>query len=539
MRGREILNDPSVNRGTAFTREERDRLGLHGLLPPRVETQEEQVARIIENCDRKPSDIERYIFLMALQDRNEALFYRTIIDHLRKIMPLVYTPTVGQAGQEYGHIFRSGPRGLYVTAEDRGSIGRVLDNWAERDVRVIVVTDGERILGLGDLGANGMVIPLGKLALYSAAGGIDPAKTLPILLDVGTNNESLRADPMYLGLRQPRLTGDEYLEFIDEFVEAVEKRFPNSLIQFEDFSTPNAHKLLARYRDRHCSFNDDIQGTAAVGLAGLLAALRITGGDLVDQRAVFLGAGSANTGIGDLFIHALVEEGVDQADALRRVWLIDSGGLVVRSRSGLASHKRPFAHEHEPLTDLVEVIETIAPTALIGATGYPGTFDRPALEAMARINRRPIVFALSNPTSKSECTAEQAYEWTDGRVVFASGSPFDAVEYGGKTVSPGQANNVYVFPGMGLGVMVSEARRVTREMFLDAARAAASVVTQERLDEGSIFPPLAEIRKVSAAIAVAVCRRAAEQGLARAELPADLEGHVLASMYWPEYTPVD
>lgn len=538
MRGREILNDPTLNRDTAFTQDERDRLGLHGLLPPRVETQEEQVARIIENCDRKPSDIERYIFMMALQDRNEALFYRTIIDHLRKIMPLVYTPTVGQAGQEYGHIFRSS-RGLYVSAEDGGSIDRVLENWPERGVRVIVVTDGERILGLGDLGANGMVIPIGKLVLYTAAGGIDPAKTLPIQLDVGTNNESLRVDPMYLGLRQPRLTGDEYLEFVDEFVEAVEKRFPDSLIQFEDFSTPNAHKLLARYRDRHCSFNDDIQGTAAVGLAGLLAALRITGGDLVDQRVVFLGAGSANTGIGDLFIRALVEDGLDEAEAHRRVWLIDSGGLVVRSRSDLASHKHPFAHEHEPVTDLIEVIEAIAPTALIGATGHAGTFNRPALESMARINRRPIVFALSNPTSQSECTAEQAYEWTDGRVVFASGSPFDPLEYGGNTVSPGQANNVYVFPGMGLGVLVSKARRVTREMFLDAARAAASTVTQERLDEGSIFPPLAEIRKVSAAIAVAVCRRAAEQGLARAELPADLEGHVFASMYRPEYTPVD
>jgi malate dehydrogenase (oxaloacetate-decarboxylating)(NADP+) len=538
MRGRDILNDPSLNRGTAFTQEERDRLGLHGLLPPRVETQEEQVARNIENCDRKPSDIERYIFLMALQDRNEALFYKTIIDHLRKIMPLVYTPTVGQAGQEYGHIFRSA-RGLYVTAEDRGSIVRVLDNWAERDVRVIVVTDGERILGLGDLGANGMVIPLGKLALYTAAGGIDPTKTLPILLDVGTNNESLRADPMYLGLRRPRMTGDEDLEFVDEFVEAVEASFPDSLLQFEDFSTANAHKLLGRYRDRYCTFNDDIQGTAAVGLAGLLAALRITGQDLVDQRVVFLGAGAASTGINQLLIRALMDEGLDEADARGRAWLIDSRGLVVRSRTDLEPHKLPFAREHGPMTDLLEVIESIEPTVLIGATGHPGTFDRPALEAMARINERPIVFALSNPTSQSECTAEQAYKWTDGRVVFATGSPFDAVEYGGRTLAPGQANNVYVFPGVGLGVTVCKASRVTQEMFLDAARAAASMVTQERLDEGSIYPRLAEIREVSAAIAVAVCRRAIQQGLARADLPEDLESHVQAAMYRPEYTPLD
>jgi malate dehydrogenase (oxaloacetate-decarboxylating)(NADP+) len=538
MRGRDILNDPSLNRGTAFTQEERDRLGLHGLLPPRVETQEEQVARNIENCDRKPSDIERYIFLMALQDRNEALFYKTIIDHLRKIMPLVYTPTVGQAGQEYGHIFRSA-RGLYVTAEDRGSIVRVLDNWAERDVRVIVVTDGERILGLGDLGANGMVIPLGKLALYTAAGGIDPTKTLPILLDVGTNNESLRADPMYLGLRRPRMTGDEYLEFVDEFVEAVEASFPDSLLQFEDFSTANAHKLLGRYRDRYCTFNDDIQGTAAVGLAGLLAALRITGQDLVDQRVVFLGAGAASTGINQLLIRALMDEGLDEADARGHAWLIDSRGLVVRSRTDLEPHKLPFAREHGPMTDLLEVIESIEPTVLIGATGHPGTFDRPALEAMARINERPIVFALSNPTSQSECTAEQAYKWTDGRVVFATGSPFDAVEYGGRTLAPGQANNVYVFPGVGLGVTVCKASRVTQEMFLDAARAAASMVTQERLDEGSIYPRLAEIREVSAAIAVAVCRRAIQQGLARADLPEDLESHVQAAMYRPEYTPLD
>ncbi len=538
MKGREILHDPILNRGTAFTEEERDRLGLRGLLPPRVETQEEQVARNIENCDRKPSDIEHYIFFMALHDQNEALFYRTIMDHLRKIMPLVYTPTVGQAGQEYGHIFRSA-RGLYVTADDRGSIDRVLANWPERDVRVIVVSDGERILGLGDLGANGMVIPIGKLVLYTAAGGIDPTKTLPILLDVGTNNESLRVDPMYLGLSQPRLVGDEYLEFVDEFLQAVDNTFPNSLIQFEDFSTPNAHKLLERYRDRHCSFNDDIQGTAAVVLAGLLAALRITGGDLADQKLVLLGAGAANTGISELLIRALVEQGMDETEARRRTWLIDSRGLVVRSRTDLEAHKLPYAHEHQPMTDLREIVEALEPTILIGATGHPGTFDRPALEAMARINERPIVFALSNPTSKSECTAEQAYQWTEGRVVFATGSPFDPVEYGGKTFSPGQGNNVYIFPGVGLGVMVSKASRVTQEMFLDAARAAAGMVTQERLDEGSIYPPLAEIRKVSAAIGVAVCRRAVEQGLARAELPADLEGHVRAAMYRPEYTPID
>lgn len=533
MRGHDILDNPRLNRSTAFTPEERDRYGLRGLLPPVVETQEQQIARVLENCARKPSDIERYIFLMTLQNRNESLFYRTMIEHLREMLPLVYTPTVGQAAQEYAHIYR-GSNGLYVTVEDRGRIEEVLRNWRTDAVRVIVVTDGERILGLGDLGVNGITIPIGKLALYVAAGGIEPRATLPIVLDVGTNNETLRDDRMYLGLRRPRATGEEYDAFLDEFVRAVTKVFPDALLQFEDFSTANAHRLLSRYRDRVRTFNDDIQGTAAVGLAGLVAALRITRGALADQRVLFMGAGAANTGIAALLADALVKGGLSRDEAHQRAWFIDSQGLVVASREGLAEHKRPFAHDHAPVADLLTIVEEVRPTALIGATGQPGVFDRPVVEAMARINDRPIIFALSNPTSQAECTAEQAYDWTGGRAVFASGSPFEPVEIDGKTLVPGQGNNVYIFPGMGLGILVSGVSRVPDSLFLAAARALATTVSEERLASGSVYPPLSSIREVSAAIAAEVWRQACDEGLAACDCPDDAVATIRASMYRPE-----
>jgi len=533
--GHELLNDPIRNRGTGFSQEERQAFGLRGLLPPAVETLEDQVARVFEQITSKPTALESYIFLMALQDQNETLFYRAILDHIDSVMPIIYTPTVGEAARQYGAIFRR-PRGLYVTAEDRGSVVEVLHNWSETDVRVIVVTDGSRILGLGDLGANGMTIPIGKLALYTAAGGIPPENTLPIMLDVGTDNESLLERPTYLGLRRPRLKGDPYLEFLDEFVAAVGKVFPEALLQFEDFATENAIALLARYRDRICMFNDDIQGTAGVTLAGLLAALRVTGGELTEQTLLFVGAGSANTGIADLVADEMVARGLDLEAARGRCWFMDSKGLIVRGRERLKPHTLPYAHPHAEIGDLVTAIEALRPTVLIGATGRPGIFTQEALEAVARVNERPIVFALSNPTSRSEATAEEAYRYTQGRAVFASGSPFDPVTLeGNRTFVPGQSNNVYIFPGIGLGVMACRIRRVTDAMFRAAAAAVAEAVPEERLESGALFPELDTIRQVSVAIAVAISRIAFEEGLTEIEEPRDLRAHVESAMYRPSY----
>ncbi len=485
----DLLHDPRLNKGTAFTEAERDLLGLRGLLPAHTQTQQEQVNRVMENLRRKPTPLERYIFLLALLDRNELLFYRIILDHVEEMLPLIYTPTVGQACQEFSHIFRRA-RGLFISAEDRGRVAEVLRNWPDRDVRVIVVTDGERILGLGDLGANGMGIPIGKLILYSVCAGIPPARCLPITIDVGTNNPALLTDPLYLGLHQRRTRGEEYDSLLDELMSSVTKIFPQALVQFEDFARDNAFRLLARYREHVCSFNDDIQGTASVVLAGLYGALRITGEALVDQRFVFFGAGEAGTGIANLIIARMVEKGLPEAEARRRCWFIDSRGLVVSSRDDLAEYKRPFAHDHELLSDGVSIVETLKPTALIGVTGKAGAFSRPILEAAARVNPRPIIFALSNPTSMAECTAEEAYRWTDSRAIFASGSPFDPVTFGGQRFVPAQGNNAYIFPGVGLGVIACESRLVTDEMFLAAAHALANHVSEADLSAGRVYPRL-------------------------------------------------
>jgi malate dehydrogenase (oxaloacetate-decarboxylating)(NADP+) len=526
----EYLHDPRLNKGTSFTDAERDALGLHGLLPPRVTTQDEQQARIIENFLLKPSPIEQYIYLISLQDRNEHLFYRTVMSHVEEMLPVLYTPTVGEACVRFGHIFRR-PRGLYVTAKDRGRVREVLRNWPEHEVRMIVVTDGERILGLGDLGANGMGIPIGKLSLYTACAGVDPAMCLPLTIDVGTNREEIRNDPLYLGLSQPRVRGEEYAALLEEFVMAVQDVFPAAVIQFEDFATDNAIHLLARYRDRVCCFNDDIQGTAAVTLAGLISAARITGQPLLEQKVLFLGAGSAATGIADLIVSALVREGMPEATARQRCWFIDSRGLVVAGRANLADYKLPYAHPHAEAAGLLEAVEALKPTAIVGVSAMGSSFTEPAVRAMARINPRPIIFPLSNPTSKSECTAEQAYTWTEGRAVFASGSPFPTARFNGKTFLPRQGNNAYIFPGVGLGVIVSKASRVTDTMFYAAARSLAHQVTQESLDAGSLFPPLSDIRKVSVEIAAAVAEVAYEEGLAKAPRPADLREAVRKQMY--------
>ena len=533
-RGVDLLHDPVLNKGTAFTEAERDRLGLRGLLPARVSTQEGQVARVLENIRRKTSDIEKYIFLISLQDRNENLFYRVVMENLEEMMPLIYTPTVGQGCQEFGHIFRR-PRGLYITYKDRGRVRQLLRNWPYRDIRMIVVTDGERILGLGDLGANGMGIPVGKLSLYTACAGIHPTQCLPVTLDVGTNNETLLKDPLYIGVPERRLRGAAYDELVDEFITGVQEIFPKACIQLEDFGNTNAFRLLHHYRNRACTFDDDIQGTAGVALAGVYSALRITGDKLSDHKFLFLGAGEAGIGIGDLIVTGLMEEGMTEAEARLKCWFVDSKGLVVQSRTDLVEHKLPYAHDHVSVTDFQAAVESLKPTALIGVSGMPRTFTKPVVEAMARLNRRPILFALSNPTSKSECTAEEAYTWSEGRAIFASGSPFPPVMYKGKAFVPGQGNNAYIFPGVGLGVIASETARVTDEMFFVAAKTLADLVTEDDLGEGRIYPSLTRIRDVSAAIATAVANLAFQRGLTTMSRPVNLAAHVKAQMYEPTY----
>ncbi len=533
LRGRDILANPHTNKSTAFTREERDRHGLRGLLPHQMEVQDVQVQRVLENLRRKDNDLERYITLMTLQGRNERLFYKVMLENVDEIGPLIYTPTVGQACKEFAHIFREA-RGFYVTPEDRGCIRSMLDNWPEDDVRVVVVTDGSRILGLGDLGSNGMGIPIGKLALYTACAGIDPAQCLPVMFDIGTNNEELLKDPLYLGVPHERIDGDDYFSLMDEFVEAITDAYPKALVQFEDFLSPKAYALLERFRDRILCFNDDIQGTAAVVLAGLCAATRVIEKPLGEQRFMFLGAGSAATGIGDLLTVALTEQGLSRQEARARLWFVDEKGLVTSARDDLAPHNLPYAHDHAPL-GFIEALREFEPHALIGATAHAGAFTREAVETMAANHDRPVLFALSNPTSSAECTAEQAYHWTAGKAIFASGSPFDPVRLGDREFHPGQGNNAYIFPGVGLGAVGCQARGVTDGMFLAAADALAQRVSEDDLALGALYPPRSEIREISLDIAVAVAERAYEQDLATLPRPADLRAHLRESMYDPSY----
>jgi malate dehydrogenase (oxaloacetate-decarboxylating)(NADP+) len=530
----DLLLDPRVNKGTAFSQLERELLGVRGLLPARVFSEDAQVERNISNLRRKESDFERYLALSALAERNQTLFYRVLLDHVAELMPVVYTPTVGEACQRYGYIYQR-PRGLFVSAVDRGQIAAVLRTWPERDIRVIVVTDGSRILGLGDLGAHGMGIPVGKLILYTVCAGVHPEQCLPITLDVGTDNEELREDPVYIGLQQPRMHGREYDDFLAEFVAAVREVFPQALLQFEDFSNQTAFRLLAHYRDELRCFNDDIQGTAAVALAGIFSALRITQRPLQDQRLLFLGAGEAGIGIADLFVKAVTDAGIALEVARAQCWFFDSRGLVIQSRADLNENKRRYAQPHPPTTDLLTAVKQLRPTALIGVSGQPQTITQPMVEAMCMAHERPIVFALSNPTSKAECTAAQAYEWSQGRAIFASGSPFPACTFEGRELVPGQGNNAYIFPGVGLGVVASGASRVVDEMFAVAARTLALQVRQEDLDRGSIYPPLTAIRDVSAHIAAAVAEVAFARGLATVPRPKDLLAWIRSQVYVPSY----
>jgi malate dehydrogenase (oxaloacetate-decarboxylating)(NADP+) len=533
-RGTALLRDPTLNKGTAFSDAEREMLGLRGLLPPHISTQEEQVTRVLENFRRLQTPLAKYIMLESLQDRNEALFYRVVLENPDEMMPIIYTPTVGLACQQFGHIYRR-PRGLYVSAADRGRIQQVLSNWPYREAAIIVVTDGERILGLGDLGANGMGIPIGKLALYTACAGVHPRRCLPVMLDVGTNNETLLTDPLYVGTRRKRLAGAEFDELVEEFIEATQAVFPGVLVQFEDFANHNAFRLLQRYRDRICSFNDDIQGTASVTVAGIFSALRVTKKKMSEQTFLCLGAGEAATGISDLLVAAMRADGLSETQARARCWLVDSKGLVVAERRELAEHKKPYAHAHAPVGDFIGAVKALKPTAIIGVGATPNTFTREVIETMTQLNEYPIVFALSNPTSRAECTAEQAYQWSGGKALFASGSPFDPVDYNGKRYVPRQGNNSYIFPGVGLGVTAVAASRVTDDMFMAAARALAETVTASDLAQGSLYPPLQAIRAASLQVATAVAEVAYRDVLAGIERPGDLTEHIRAQMYVPEY----
>ena len=532
-RGISLLRDPLVNKGTGFSQKERDALGLRGLLPATQLTIQAQAERVLTNLRRLPNDLDKYVALNALHDRNETLFFRVVCDNIDEIQPLIYTPTVGLACQRFGNIFQR-PRGLFISANDRGRIARLLKNWPY-PAKLIVVTDGERILGLGDLGANGMGIPVGKLSLYSACAGVNPEVCLPVMLDVGTNNEQLLKDPYYVGLRRKRLTGKAYYDFIDEFITAARKAFPSVLIQFEDFANHSAFQLLDKYRTHYCVFNDDIQGTAAVALAGLFSALRIKGGKLSEERLLFLGAGEAATGIADLVVTAMMAEGLSEAEARKRIWLVDSRGLVVKDREGLNKHKLPYAHEHASVGDFLSAIKTLKPTAIIGVAAVGGTFTLEVLRTMAEINEQPIVFALSNPTSKAECSAEEAYRHTDGRALFACGSPYDPVTLNGKTFVPRQGNNSYIFPGVGLGAIACGATLVTDEMFMAAARTLAGLVTDDDLKQGSLYPALPRIREVSLQIAAAVARVAYRRSLAAQQKPKNLLAHIKGKVYEARY----
>ncbi|MDH3274250.1 MAG: NAD-dependent malic enzyme [Gammaproteobacteria bacterium] len=533
-RGVKILHDPVRNKGTAYTDAERDFLKLRGLLPPRVHTPAEQELRVLGNIREKPTDLERYLYLVALQDRNETLFYRVVMNHIEEMMPIIYTPTVGKACQEFQHIYRT-PRGFYVSLQDRGKVRELLHNWPHKDTRIMVVTDGERILGLGDLGADGMGIPIGKLALYTACSGIHPTHCMPVMLDVGTDNEKLLNDPLYNGLERRRKRGEQYDELVEEFIEAANEVFPGVLIQFEDFGNSNAFRFLEQYRSKACIFNDDIQGTGAVALSGIIAAMRVTGGRLQEQKILFLGAGEAGIGIADTFVSALAELGIAPEEGRKQCWFVDSKGLLVQGRDNMASQKLPYAHPHHHIVDFLQAVKALKPTAILGLSGQPSTFNEDVVKAMAEFNDRPIIFALSNPTSQAECTAEQAYRWSEGRAIFASGSPFDPVKIDNRTFVPGQGNNAYIFPGVGLGVIVSQARTVTNEMFLAAAHSLAKQVSESDLERGRIYPPLTRIRQVSALIAQDVAKIAYDEGLTDKEEPDDILADIHEYMYQPVY----
>lgn len=545
LSGRALLEQPLLNKGSAFTEAERRELGLTGLLPPGVSTFEVQLERIYGNYRQKTSNLERYIHLVSLQDRNETAFYRLVADHLTQMVPMIYTPVVGEACQAYSRIYRR-PRGLYIAYPQLDSIDAVLANLGEQEVSIIVVTDGERILGLGDLGIGGMGIPIGKLSLYTVCAGIHPATTLPIILDVGTNNQALLDDPLYLGWRHTRVRGEQYDHFIEAFITAVTRRFPRVLLQWEDFAKSNAARLLDRYRDRLCSFNDDIQGTGAVTLAAAMAGAAVGGAQLKDQRVVLLGAGSAAAGITAQLVNAMRSEGLTDEQARRRIWLVDSQGLVHSRRTDPDAFKREYAQPFEEVSgwsdragaiSLLDVVKRAQPTILIGTAAQPQAFNEQIVREMARHVERPIIFPLSNPTSKCEALPVDVIAWTEGRALVATGSPFEDVEYGGRRICIDQCNNAYIFPGVGLGVIAAQARRVTDAMFVAAARALSDLSPARRDPSQPLLPPLSEVRQVSKHVAIAVATEAQRAGLAEPMSREEFLRRIDAVMWTPTYLP--
>ncbi|XP_072289241.1 NAD-dependent malic enzyme, mitochondrial [Eucyclogobius newberryi] len=537
-KGKPLMLNPRTNKGMAFSLEERQLLGLHGLLPPKVETQDTQAMRFQKNLKKMTDPLEKYVYLMGIQERNERLFYRVLMEDIEELMPIVYTPTVGLACTQYGHIFRR-PKGLFISIKDRGHIRSILDNWPEQSVAAVVVTDGERILGLGDLGVYGMGIPVGKLCLYTACAGIRPEKCLPVVIDVGTDNETLLKDPLYMGLYQKRDRTQAYDDLIDEFMEAVvEKYGQDTLIQFEDFGNHNAFRFLRKYREKYCTFNDDIQGTAAVALAGLLAAQRAVGKPITEHRVLFLGAGEAALGIANLIVMAMMERGMTQAEARDKIWMFDKYGLLVTERSDIDSNQEGFVHDSPGnVQSFLDAVNTIKPTAIIGVSGAGRLFTPDVIKAMGALNDRPIIFALSNPTTKAECTADDAYTLTDGRCLFASGSPFGPVTLSdGRVITPGQGNNAYIFPGVSLAVILSGVRHISDTVFLEAAKNLAEQLSDKELQEGRLYPPLSDIREVSMQMAVKVMEFVYANGMAfRYPEPMEKNAFVRSTVWNIEY----
>ena len=532
--GRSIIRYPRKNKGTAFTLEEREKYGLIGLMPNTVESMETQIRRVHIQLDNFELPIQKYMYLTNLLDSNETLFFKTIISEPAKYLPLVYTPTVGEACERFGHIARQ-TRALFISIEQKDNIKELLKNWPVKDVRFTVVTNGERILGLGDLGICGVGIPIGKLILYTSCGGVPPEYTLPIVLDAGTNNQTFINDPLYPGLKKKRVSGAAFDDFVEAFVAAVNEVFPKICIQWEDFAGKDAIRILDKYYDKVCTFNDDMQGTAGVATAGIITASRFSGKPFREQKVLFLGAGAAAFGIADMLVHKFQKDGLSKEEALERVWMFDVNGLLVKSRTDLADYQKPFAHESEPSDDFAKSILNIKPTAIIGVSTVGGAFNQQVIENMCVVNERPVIFPYSNPTSRSECTAEQAYTWSKGKAIFASGSPFAPVTFEGRTFTPGQGNNVYIFPAIGLAVFATEANRVTNEMFVTAAEAVAEQITEEDFAKGLIYPHINNILDVSYNVAVKVAEKIFESGLAGIKKPKDLRTFIKSKMYEPKY----
>ncbi len=533
-RGIELLNDSSLNKSTAFTEREKQDLGLVGLVPDVTETEEQQLSRVLLQLGQKNTDLERYIYLINLLDHNETLFYRTLMSNPARFLPIVYDPTIGEACLKFGHIYRQ-PRGMYLSIARRGKVKEILKNWPQKDVRFICVTDGGRILGLGDLGANGMGIPIGKLQLYTACAGVPPQYLLPMYLDAGTNNQQYLNDPLYLGMRRARPSAEELFSFVDEFMQAVQEVFPKCCVHFEDWTGVDAVHLLQRYREKYCVYNDDVQGTAGIVLAGMINAGKIKGTKLSDEKYLFLGAGSAGIGLANLLCSAMVEEGLTLQEAQSRVWLFDVNGLLESTRTDLIDFQTVYAHEHAPTRDFVSAIESIKPTTIIGVSTIGGAFTQRVIEAVSQNTERPVILALSNPTEHAECTPEQAYTWSNGKALYAAGVQFPPVQLNGRTFLPGQANNFYIFPAIGMAVFATRASRVTDQMFIEAARAVADLVSPDLLKQGLLYPLQSNILETEISTAARVAKLVFDTGLARVPRPADIVAYIRGLVYQPTY----